>query len=372
MNPFRFSEPLPPRELIDRDEEAKLLLDAAVEGNNCRLIAPRRYGKTSLLKKHVDHASRRGYMAVYVDFFGVLTLADVAIRIERAYALQLQGRLATWFEGVRQRLRPSLRIGFPDPVPTTFEFSLDPQSEQPLIDRLALPVRLFEKTGVRSTIVFDEFQDVLAARDRADAIIRSEIQHHGDAASYVFAGSQMGMMRRLFADKRRAMYGQAMPIELEPLDPEDVARYLDRRFRESGKQLGDALGPLLEAAQGHPQRTMLLAHLLWNHTRSRGKAGVDQWEAAYEQAQVWVQDEMRAIWTGLPTGQRRILAAVAANTSGLYAGKRPGGSRGGAVKTATQALADLGEIARDPSTRTRWRVVDPLLATWITSTRHSP
>ncbi len=128
MNPFRYSEPVPPAEMIDRDDEAKLLLATAFEGNHSRLIAPRRYGKTSLLKRAGDQAAGQGWATVYVDFFGVLTLADVAIRIERAYALQLQGRLATWFAGVRQRLRPSLRLGFPEPIPTSFEFSLDPQA----------------------------------------------------------------------------------------------------------------------------------------------------------------------------------------------------------------------------------------------------
>lgn len=49
-NPFRFSEPVPVDELLDRDEEARILLDRAKSGNNSRLVAPRRYGKTSLLR----------------------------------------------------------------------------------------------------------------------------------------------------------------------------------------------------------------------------------------------------------------------------------------------------------------------------------
>lgn len=47
--------------------------------------------------------ARAGWAAVYVDFFGVLTLDDIAQRIERAYAAELQGKLAGYFAGVRQR-----------------------------------------------------------------------------------------------------------------------------------------------------------------------------------------------------------------------------------------------------------------------------
>jgi hypothetical protein len=215
-------------------------------------------------------------------------------------------------------------------------------------------------------VVFDEFQDVLAAKDRADATIRSEIQHHGDAASYVFAGSRLGMMRRLFADKRRALYGQARAVELAPLAPDDVAEDVAGRFERTNRDVGTALDLLLETGGGHPQRTMLLANALWDELRPGETAAEEHWFAAYDRAMVEVRDELRAIWTGLSTGQRRVLSAVAENREGLYAGgRRHGGSRGGAVKSAIRALADLGEVTEDPRTSTRYRVVDPLLRQWI-------
>lgn len=371
MNPFRYSEPLPPAELIDRDLETAHLLDTAVSGNNSRLVAPRRYGKTSLLNRLGEAVSREGWNAVYVDFFGVLTLADVSARVERAYSTQLEGKMAAWFSGFRRRLRPSLRIGSDEPIGADLELALDPASEPPLLERLSIPQRMFERTGTRTLVIFDEFQDVLAAGDRADAVIRSEIQHHGDAASYVFAGSQLGMMRNLFADKRRALYGQAGAVDLSPLAPEDVAEYLDRRFRDTNREIGDALDPLLELTRGHPQRTMLLAHLLWEKTAAGSTATEEQWVAAAERAAVEVQDEMRAIWTGLSSGQRRALTAVAENSEGIYAaGRRHGGSRGGAVKAAAEVLLDSGEIYRDSTTRTGFRVVDPLLGEWVAAGRH--
>lgn len=370
MNPFRYSEPVPPDELIDRDGEARELLAKAVAGTNTRLIAPRRYGKTSLLRRVLRDARADGWAAVYVDFFGVLTLADVATRIERAYADALEGGLRTWFRGVQRRLRPTFRLGTTDPVPAGLEVSLDPQEEAPLLERLALPRTMHERTGTRALIVFDEFQDVLQAKERADAIIRSEIQHHGDAASYVFAGSQLGMMRALFADRRRAMYGQSWPVELPPLDPVDVSDYVAARFAATNRDPGDALGPLLDAAQGHPQRTMLLAHALWEQLDAGAIATDEDWARAFDRALAVARDELRAIWTGISTGQRRALATIAENAEGLYAGgRRHGGSRGGAVKAAVGALMDLGEIAADPATATGYRVVDPLLRYWIVAGR---
>jgi uncharacterized protein len=365
MNPFRYSEPLPVEELLGRDNEADELFQRAHEGNNSRLVAPRRYGKTSLLRRLLHDAGAEGWATVYVDFFGVLTLADIAQRIERAYAEQLDGRLASWFAGARRMLRPTFRAGG-GPLPAGIDVALDPQAEPPLLDRLALPRRLHERHGTRTLVVFDEFQDVLMAQDRVDAVVRSEIQHHGDAASYVFAGSHVGMMRELFADRRRAFYGQAAPVELTPLPPDEVADSIAARFAAGDRDPGVALELLIALAQGHPQRTMLLAHSLWAETPQGATASEGSWQAAYERAMSQVRDELRAVWSALPTSQRRALTGIAENQAALYAaGRAHGGSRGGGVRVAVQALLDRGEIARDPAAPTGHRMIDPLLRAWI-------
>jgi len=368
-NPFRFSEPVGAGDLLDRDAEAAQLLRRADGGDNSRLVAPRRYGKTSLLNRVVEEARRAGWAAVYVDFFGVLTLDDIARRIERAYVSQLEGSAATWFAGVRRLLRPTLRLGG-GTVPAGLEVSLDPQAEPPLLERLALPVRLHERDGTRTLVVFDEFQDILATKEQADAVIRSEIQHHGDAASYVFAGSHVGMMRELFSDRRRAFYGQAAPVDLPPLSPADVAEFVSGRFQRSGRRIGSALDPLLDVAQGHPQRTMLLAHVLWELTEEGEEVGEELWLSAFDEAMHYVRDELRATWSSLPTSQRRVLTAIAENREGIYAaGRRQGGSRGGAVRNAVEALRDRGDIVEDESAVAGWRLVDPLLTVWVNEGR---
>ncbi len=368
-NPFRYSEPVPVDELIDRDAEATILLERASEGNNSWLVAPRRFGKTSLVRRALHDAQRAGWASVYVDFFGVLTLTDIAQRIERAYAEQLSGRLASWFSGVRRMLRPTVRAGG-GPVPGAVELTVDAQAEPPLLERLALPRRLHERHGERTVVVFDEFQDVLAAQDRADAIIRSEIQHHGDAASYIFSGSHLGMMGELFGDRRRAFYGQAGPVELPPLPADEVAAYIAERFERTGRSVGGALDPLLAASEGHPQRTMLLAHALWERTSAGETANEGTWVAAEDAVARDVHDELRAIWTSLKPSQRRVLAAIAENTQRLYASdRRHGGSRGGAVGSAAKALEDRGEIVRDKQATTGYRVTDPLLARWVRAGR---
>ena len=80
-------------------------------------------------------------------------------------------------------------------------------------------------------------------------------------------------MRRLFTDRERPLYGQAEPLELAPLPLDDVLVELSERFEELGEDPVDALAPLVSAAAGHPQRTMLLAHLLHRELVPRAPRG---------------------------------------------------------------------------------------------------
>lgn len=359
VNPFRYSGPVPSADLVGRAAETEQLQRTAEEGNNSRLVAPRRYGKTSLLRRITDEMRTDGWEAVYVDFFGVLTLADVAQRIERAYGRDLSGTTSRWFDGLRRSLH-EVTVGA-GPLNAGVVLTAGTQALQ---DRLDLPRRLHAKHGRRVLVVFDEFQGVLSAQSDVDALIRAEIQHHGDAASYVFAGSHVGMMRELFGDRRRAFYAQARELALPPLADEDTADFLDRRFVDTGRSVGPALAPLLELAAGHPQRTMLLAHALWEQTPPGAEADESLFAAALAQTLGELLSEFQGVWSGLPTGQRRVLAQVADNTAGLYSVNASGG-RGGSVGSALAALVDRGEVVPDATARTGHRVVDPLLALWV-------
>lgn len=260
-------------------------------------------------------------------------------------------------------------------MPGSAEVTVEPH-EPSLLERLALPKRLHDSRGVRSLIVFDEFQDLLAADDRLDAVVRSEIERHGSAASYVFAGSHLGMMRKLFTDKRRAFYGQAGSVELSPLDPEDIAAFVEARFTAAGKSAGSALGQLLDLARGHPQRTMLLAHWLWEATPEGEAADEQTWARTVDLVmQREIDDELRTAWGALSGTQKRIALLIADDTTPLYgseAGNRYGLGRGGAVGSALSKMVDSGDVVEDTSTVSRHRMVDPLFAYWLITEARNP
>ncbi|MHB1738667.1 MAG: AAA family ATPase [Actinomycetes bacterium] len=363
-NPFRYTGPVGIDDLIDRDDETDELLRTSQEGNNARLVAPRRFGKTSLLRRVAGEAEAGGWTSVYVDFFGVLSITDVTARIESAYAAALTGTMSRWFAGARRTLRPAVQVGGAG-LPVRAGISLEEQRTG-LEERLALPVRVHQRTGRRVLVVFDEFQDVLVAGRNVDATIRSVIQHHQQVAAYVFAGSHTGMMTELFADPARAFYQQARPVALPPLPPEATATFLGERFSTTGKEIGEALPGVLDAAAGHPQRTILLAHELWALTRPGRAADPTLAATALDAALAGLADEFRERWARLPAAERRVLAALAQG-QGPYSRSVSPADRGRTTQATLQALAARGDILRAGSGARGmpYAVVDPFFAEWI-------
>src|SRR6187397_2893877 len=111
VNPFVYSRPVPPEDVVDRDAEVADLLRHAVGGHYVRLYAPRKYGKTSLLTRALHDGERsEGLIGVLVDLYRVASVADVTVRLERAYAKPLRGDLRGKVESFLQRtgVGPSL------------------------------------------------------------------------------------------------------------------------------------------------------------------------------------------------------------------------------------------------------------------------
>jgi hypothetical protein len=363
VNPFVYSRPIAPDEVIDRDEETRKLLQWAVGGHYVRLYAPRKFGKTSLLGRVLRDGERsEGLIPIMVDLYGVLSVADMTIRIERAYANQLKGKLRTAVEDFLQRTGLGLSLGA---FGVSARLQIDPKVDPlPALHALLdLPLRLEEGGGFRALIVFDEFQDVAKVKEM-DAILRSHIQFQGEVASYVFSGSEPGMMRQLFEDKERPLYGSAVPLRLDRLRDEDIAEYVSDRFRGTGREAGEALGPLLATAKGHPQRAIHLAHRLWEAVPEGGTATLDEWRVAHEATLAELSPEFDAHWRSFQTTEQKSLRAVLAGEGSPMQGRVL--ERLALDKaTAYKALKRLADTADVETIDRKYALVDPLFAEWI-------
>lgn len=383
LRPFPFETPIAPEALIDRREELHRLSQAAAERVHVRLAGPRRFGKTSLLLAHAAGLQGAGWRTVHVDMYGVTSLAEVCVRIATSYSRLRDSRLRAHLDSLGGRLGLSLTPAGPGITLGPRQRIPSPEATQTAAaELLDLPLTLHERDQIPTLVVFDEFQDLLSAGTGLDGLLRSHVQYHGDAAVYIYAGSQPSLMRKLFSDRERPLYGQAEPLELGPLPADEVLVELSERFEELGEDPRGALAPLVGVAAGHPQRTMLLAHLLHRELAAREvgtttlSEGAEVEEIALADAVVrralsMTQEAHQAVWDQMSGGKKAVLAALADGDSptGTTTARRFETSRA-TLQSALRDLAREGQhVTRDetPSGWGPWRYVDPLLELWVRS-----
>lgn len=368
LNPFRFSGPLSAEEMIDRDPETEELLALAEGGHSFRLVGPRRYGKTTLLRRVLEAAERDAMVTVLVDLLDVLSIGEIVVRIERGYD-RLKGPIRRKVDNLFRSWNIGLALGGGG-FTATLQRNPNVDTESVLLRLLELPTALFDREGTTSLIVFDEIQDVLAVPG-ADGKIRSVIQHQGEAATYAFAGSAPGVMEQLFANPQRPLLDQAVPKSLQPLPSNDVATYVAGRFESTGRDAGSALTPFLEFTRGHPQRSMMLAHYLWQRTPSGATADESTWIEALDQAAADTAPLMRAIWRALTANERRVARAIAVTTTPLYSEETAAavGIKRSSIGRALEGLISNADVIHAGGTS---RLTDPMFEYWLKSRGLTP
>jgi len=364
-NPFSYQGPIVSSRLIDRAEELDSLQRAAADRVAVRLTAPRRFGKTSVLGAHVEAMRAAGHRAVRVDFSKVATVGDACGRVSRAFS-ELPADPRQVFARLLARL--GLTLG-PGGVTVGYSGSGreaapgSQEARQALAELLDLPAALHRADSGMTIVCFDEFQDLLVADGQIDGLVRSVIQHHGDAAAYVYAGSEPSLMRALFEGRERPLYGQARPLVLSTLSPAETVRQIGAALDAEGLPVTDAIAQIVTFAEGHPQRTMLLAHHLFNLLAEDDGSPAPA-AAALDLALVETTDGLQAVWDVLDRPERIVVLALAE-------GQAPTGTRvaqehrlaRSSLQTALSRLvgAEQHVVRREE----RPVLLDPLLGEWL-------
>jgi hypothetical protein len=298
-----------------------------------------------------------------------VTRGEAARRIEEAYLVALAGPLRRTVSALTRSWRTTVKAQAGG-VAVRAEYIRELDNQR-LADLLDLPKRIFAKSGIRTIVAFDEFQDFLRIDDGLDGLLRSKIQLHRDEASYVFAGSEPGMLDELFNRKGRPLFDQARPIPVGPLDDSDLADYIGARFDGTDRDPGATLELLLGLARGHPQRAMLLAHHLWEQTNRGQAADEETYQAVLDAVDRETKERFERTWLDLSSApaQRRVLAALANSQQSLYSKTTLLAFEldKSVAQQATQTLIYSGDVMRVDG---RFVIVDPLLERWLQRTQH--
>lgn len=282
--PFVFGVAASGDNFTDRESETARLLMNFRSGVNTVLISPRRWGKTSLVRKVCRLAQTDELKIVYLDIFSCRSDADFYDAFASAVLKQTSTKVEEWMENIRQflsRISPKISLGA-DPA-ADFSLSLELTPKREGIDEiLQLPEKIAEKKGCRIVVCIDEFQQIGEFKDSKtfQKRLRSvwQLQKH---VSYCLFGSKKHLMNELFERKSLPFYKFGDAIYLQKIATADWVGYIRSRFEATGKSIPAELAEeICRRVDNHSSYVQQLAWLVW--TRTGKEATRQELEAAFQ------------------------------------------------------------------------------------------
>jgi AAA+ ATPase superfamily predicted ATPase len=378
LNPFYYGDLALDEAFTDRQSELKSLKADMRNGQNVALIAPRRYGKSSLVRRATQQLVAEGVLVAEIDLMKTPTKEKLASALARSIHRDLaKGVVTKAKERARDQLNlfSSLRIAptitiNPEDFSYSFSFSASTAREEDIdatLERLLeLPAQLAAEQKKRVVLYFDEFQEITDIDAKLPTLMRAVFQEQPEVA-HVYAGSKREMMRRLFSDRNEPFYRSAKVMEIGAIPRGLFKKFVKARFDSTDRGVSDAvLDELLDVTGGHPYGTQELAYALWEEVPEGFTATATDLEAALGSVLRAENAHFALLWEKVSRAQRLVLQALATEPGRVQSSgyrDRFGLPAASTVQRAIEALTRDELVARRPDGA--HEIIEPFLGEWV-------
>jgi AAA+ ATPase superfamily predicted ATPase len=231
------------------------------------IMAPRRYGKSSLITCVIQE---NGLPNIWIDFLSVATKEDVVSKILKG-AKQLLFELSPELKKLKQQakdfvksLTPELSLGM---LGQSITFHLG-NEENTSIDEVLLQLDEYAgKKNKQAIIVFDEFQQISELKENAtlEALIRHAVERSKNI-TYIFSGSNRHLLQEIFGKSSRPLYRLCQPMVIERISSSSYAPFINKAAHAKWKEIfsDEAMSLILSLTECHPFYVNALCNKLWS------------------------------------------------------------------------------------------------------------
>ncbi|MFH0947899.1 MAG: ATP-binding protein [Elusimicrobiota bacterium] len=367
-NPF-YLKPLPLTvPFCDREKEIDDLVRHSENLTNVVLSSPRRYGKTSLIKRVQNILGKKETVIVYVDYFGVTSVDEFVSRFASGVYSVIYEKKSIFEKAVKifTSLRPVIKLDPETGLAITVEIARGKSGMQ-LLEETMRGFGEFLKSGrIKCNVAFDEFQEITELKESKsiEGTMRSYIQDQQNV-SYFFIGSRRRILSDIFNDKKRPFYKSAINYVLPPLPLADTVKYLGALFKKSGKKCPEDIAQKIhDLSAGYPYYVQKLSYFIFDTTKN--KINDKHFHEGLMQMLSEETPLLEMMLQNLRPGQISFLSSLAKEPTDApftteYINRHHLGSLGG-VQAAIKKLLEMDYIEK---TSFGWKVVDPIFALWL-------
>ncbi len=348
-NPFKFGTLVDTPYFTDRNEELNTISQLLNSANHIILISPRRFGKSSLVKKAIA-ASGRPY--IMLNMQQVTSVEDLSSMLLRAafkiYPLEKFKHLISNF-----RIVPTIST---NAMTDTIEVSFKPQANTTALLEDALSfLEKASRSDNRLIVVLDEFQELVSIENNLDKRMRAIMQEQQNI-NYIFLGSQESMMTEIFEKVKSPFYHFGQLLKLGKIPETDFHEYLTERLSPICNTAANISSDILKITTCHPYYTQQLAARVWDLLVSE-QVQNDAIEEAVESLMSIHDLDFERLWLTFNNTDRKVLQILSKE-------EHPQENRQIATSTIYSAIKKLvrnGYVIKNNS----YEVEDPFFKRWI-------
>jgi len=263
----------------NRKDERKLILNHIVKKQHLVLLAPRRYGKSSLIAQVASTWSTARTKRLHISS-NMLSAFDTRSAVQIMMKAIEQGVNAVVpslsLKSMQQMLKSFSKAGIKlNFTLDGFSFEIDPSPAQTKAEVLIISLAdAFKKLDDLAReyqwdilIEIDEFQQISTLEHgyAIEAQLRDAVQYSRHT-SYVFLGSSRQMIADMFTDASRPFYNSCHIMKIERIHASDYQKHLAKAARKTWTPpLGqESINRIILLTERHPYYLNLLCATLWN------------------------------------------------------------------------------------------------------------
>lgn len=266
-NPFLIAGYYSPDYFCDREQETEQIINALYNGRNLTLIAPRRMGKTGLIKHafYKLHERQPDIITLYLDIYSTQNLNEFV----QAFAGTVLGSLDSVPQKAITRISQFIKSCRPvftlDELSGMPEVSIDiaPEKEEATLKEIFSYLQSSEK---RCYIAIDEFQQITEYPEKGiEALLRSYIQFLPNI-HFIFAGSRQHVMQDMFLSAKRPFYQSTQTMTVGCIDQEAYFDFAASWFNSRGLTLDEeTFNSIYDEFEGHTWYIQAILNRLYSY-----------------------------------------------------------------------------------------------------------
>jgi AAA+ ATPase superfamily predicted ATPase len=266
--PFTFGRIVTGAQFLNRKAELRKLKKNINQHAHTILIAPRRWGKSSLIHQLSKKMSKDKNMKfVFIELFG---LSDNVEFYER-YAKAILQRISTKPSGIEDHVFTYLKelqldITFKNKASNDFNLSLPwAKHQRDYRQILDLAESIAEKRKEKWIICLDEFQFLgkMKHPDQFLSKIRSAWQKHTHVV-YILIGSKHGMINKIHGRPGHPFFEFGDIIVLNKIKKKHFSQYIMSTFQRSGRTIPrERVDIIIQLAAKNPYFIQKLSRYVW-------------------------------------------------------------------------------------------------------------